>query len=545
MSARKQLELFDKPKKSSKKPAAKKTPDNSIAERMASKQREISISEFFAKNRHLLGFDNPKKALLTTIKEAVDNSLDACEEAGILPDVAICIKPVKNKDDRFIVTITDNGPGILKSQIPKIFAKLLYGSKFHRLKMSRGQQGIGISAAGMYGQMTTGKAMKVISKVKNRSSANFMELMIDTRTNKPKILKEKDVDVDFAHGTEIRIELVAKYTRGRQSIDDYLKQTATANPHVTVIFSPPDGEEVVYERIVTKSPIEPKEIKPHPYGVEIGLLYKMMHTTGAKTLGSFLRQDFSRVTPKVVEEVVKISGLSEKKRVKTLGHEDAELLHKAFQEVKIMNPPTDCVVPIGEEEVIAGLKRVTNAEFYTSITRAPAVYRGNPFRIEVGLAYGGDKPGDEPAHVLRFANRVPLMYQLSACNITKSIIKTAWRNYNLTQPRGALPIGALTIMVHIASVWVPFTSESKEAVADYPEIRKEIVLALQEAGRKLGTFLKKRRKEHEQARKHSHIQKYIPHITEALSEILKIKKDKDLDTINVNLKTILERGKTV
>jgi len=543
-------------KVSSKKQEKKKTPvekrprsekqkgtSRSIAETMASKQREISISEFFSKNRHLLGFDNPKKALLTTIKEAVDNSLDACEEASILPEVHIEIKTIANRDDRYIIIVRDNGPGIIKAQIPKIFAKLLYGSKFHRLKMSRGQQGIGISAAGMYGQLTTGKSTKIVSKVATRFVATYMELLIDTQKNKPKIINEKEISADYRSGTSIEIELVAKYTRGRQSIDDYLKQTATANPHVTIHFTPPDGEKIVYERIIETLPREPKEIKPHPYGVELGILQKMIYATHAKTLVTFLTHDFSRVTHRVAEEVLKIAGLPGGRRIKSLTYPEIEKLYASLQKAKIMNPPTDCVIPIGNEEIIEGMKRVTSADFYTSVTRSPSVYRGNPFRIEVGIAYGGDRAGDESAYIMRFANRVPLLYQHSACNMTKAIIKTDWRKYNLQQPRGSLPIGPLIIMAHIASVWVPFTSESKEAVADYPEIRKELILALQEAGRKLGVFLSKRKREHEQAKKDSHIQKYIPHITIALKEILNIKKEKDLEKISVNLRTILERGK--
>jgi DNA topoisomerase VI subunit B len=130
------------------------------AEGMAAKQRDISVSEFFAKNRHLLGFDNPRKALLTAVKEAVDNSLDACEEAGILPEIWVHME--QTGENRFKLAVQDNGPGIVKKQIPLIFGKLLYGSKFHRLRMSRGQQGIGISAAGMYGMLTTGKPVKII-----------------------------------------------------------------------------------------------------------------------------------------------------------------------------------------------------------------------------------------------------------------------------------------------------------------------------------------------------------------------------------------------
>src|SRR5580692_8226858 len=168
------------------------------AHTMAAAQRDISVSEFFAKNRHLLGFDNPRKALLTTVKEAVDNSLDACEEAGILPEIWVHIQA--SGTNRFKIGVQDNGPGILKKQIPLIFGKLLYGSKFHRLRMSRGQQGIGISAAGMYGVLTTGKPVKIISKVSKRKPTHYYEIQIDTKKNVPEILNGKGNGVDIPPG---------------------------------------------------------------------------------------------------------------------------------------------------------------------------------------------------------------------------------------------------------------------------------------------------------------------------------------------------------
>src|SRR5580693_5128364 len=231
---------------------------------MAGKQKEIAVSEFFAKNRHLLGFDNPRKALLTTVKEAVDNSLDACEEAGILPEIWVHIQ--QTGPSRFKIGVQDNGPGILKTQIANIFGKLLYGSKFHRLRMSRGQQGIGISAAGMYGVLTTGKPVKVVSRTGPRKPAHYFEIQIDTKKNKPEILngQGEGVDIDASdtkqmekygiewtevpHGTRVTIELEAKYQRGRGSVDEYLEQTAIANPHVTVHYKDPDSEEQIYER---------------------------------------------------------------------------------------------------------------------------------------------------------------------------------------------------------------------------------------------------------------------------------------------------------
>jgi DNA topoisomerase-6 subunit B len=529
------------------------------AESMASAQRSISVSEFFAKNRHLLGFDNPRKALLTTVKEAVDNSLDACEEAGICPAIDIRIEQID--DDHYRVTVTDNGPGIVKKQIPNIFGKLLYGSKFHRLRMSRGQQGIGISAAGMYGLLTTGKSVQIISRTSKRAQAHYYELQIDTKKNKPAIIEDQTIEWEHEHGTSVAIELEARYARGRQSVDDYLQQTAIANPHVSLTYHAPDGREDHYPASIDELPPTPKEVKPHPEGVELGVLIKMMQDTRAKTLTQFLREEFSRVSARVAGQIIETAGLRARTRPRRLDGEDAKKIFKAVQQVKIMSPATDSVVPIGQEQLIAGLKQVVNAAFYTSVTRKPAVYRGNPFIIEAAVAYGKpdkkntekETPGEQArksedaddgqvAKLIRFANRVPLQYQQSACATHKSVVGMNWRSYGLAQGRGAMPQGDLTVVLHMASVWVPFTSESKEAIASYPEITREIRLALQECGRKLGRHIKKNVRIRQELKKRSYIQKYIPAIGEALGDILDLD-ERQVDTACDNLKGVLERSR--
>ncbi len=517
-------------------------PGHSTAEEMAKRQREISVAEFFMKNRHLLGFDNPRKALLTTIKEGVDNSLDACEEAGILPEIKVVIAS-SEQENRFRVIIEDNGPGILKKQIPKIFAKLLYGSKFHRLKMSRGQQGIGISAAGMYGQLTTGKPISITSKTARNQPAHHYELEIDAKKNEPRIIVDEAVEWQVPRGTKVEIELEAKYQKGRQSVEEYLEQTVIANPHVTLHLATPDGETKVYKRASSKLPEPTREIKPHPYGVELGVLIKMLHDTKARTLQSFLHTDFSRVSMRVAKMICEQAKISDRSRPSRIARQEADNLFKSINQTKIMNPPTDCLAPIGDELILAGLKKQIEADFYTAVTRPPSVYRGNPFQIEAGVAYGGSLPGDGLARVLRYANRVPLLYQQAACAITRSVLTTGWRNYSLQQSTGALPTGPLVIMVHMASVWVPFTSESKEAVAHYPEIIKEIRLALQECGRQLGVFLRRRRKAAESERKKAYIHKYIPHIAIALREMLQLT-DRQEKTLIHQLTDVLERSRS-
>ena len=513
------------------------------AETMARGQREISVSEFFAKNRHLLGFDNPRKALLTTIKEAVDNSVDACEEAEILPDILVEIIPVEGEDDRFVVAVEDNGPGIVKAQVGKIFGKLLYGSKFHSLKQSRGQQGIGISAAGMYGQLTTGKPMRITTRTSRTGKAVRMDVRIDTARNRPEVSREREAKgFRKGSGTRVEIELEGRYLKGRQSVDEYLQQTAMANPHAAISYRAPGEELVVFKRACKVVPEPARQIKPHPHGVELGVLARLMKESGARTLKGALQDTFSRVSAAVADAICEQAGISPKARPTTIANREADLLYKAIQKTRVMAPATDCVVPVGQDLILEGLKKEVDADFFTAVTRPPAVYRGNPFVVEAGIAWGGSLPADDLARVLRLANRVPLLYQPGACAINKAIVGTSWKNYGLQQSRGALPVGPLTVLVHVASVWVPFTSESKEAVAHYPEIIKEIRLALNECGRKLGAFLSRRRREADEMKKRDFISRYLPQIGVALQEILELS-DKDTDKAVARLEDILERSR--
>jgi DNA topoisomerase VI subunit B len=596
-----------------------RTKRRATAQALAAGQRDISVSEFFAKNRHLLGFDSPRKALLTSVKEAVDNSLDACEEAGILPEIWVIIEQVGESGSRYRMSVQDNGPGIVSKQIPLIFGKLLYGSKFHRLRMSRGQQGIGISAAGMYGVLTTGKPVKIISKIDAKHPAHYYELRIDTKTNQPQILNGKGEGVDIpagkggaelmkkhaiewvaendlgepvVHGTRVTIEMEAKFQRGRGSVEEYLEQTAIANPHARIHFTGPDGGERILERANEELPPEPKEIKPHPYGVELGRLVTMLQEHPKITLAQFLTQSFSRVSHGTARRICELAKVSARASAGKLGRGEADAIYTAIQETRIPPPATDCIVPIGEQRLLAGLRQVVPGEFFTAATRPPSVYRGNPFLIEAALAFGGgvaarrisrealgelagesdarsmrqfltttfagvggdgaDKilaeaelaPRQSPAKltkkqldalheamqhvnaeegqsmsVLRFANRVPLQFQHAACAVTQTILSTNWRSYGLSQSRGSLPSGPVTVMVHVASVWVPFTSESKEAIAHYPEIQKEIRLALQAVGRKLGMYLRRRLRVAQEGQRRSIFLRYLGEVAGAVSQI--------------------------
>lgn len=536
------------------------------AETMAKRQREISVSEFFTKNRHLLGFDSPRKALLTAVKEAVDNSLDACEEARILPDLKVTIERIGDNEKQFRMIVEDNGPGIVKAQVPHVFGRLLYGSKFHRLRQSRGQQGIGISAAGMYGQLTTGQPVRVRSKAGRRAIPMQYTIRIDTAKNRPEA-KDEPIEWDKPHGTEVSIPMEGEYRRGQRSIQEFLKLMAVSNPHVNLTFTEPDGTVTEYVRNTKDLPKEVEEIKPHPHGVELGILLKMIQESENRTVSAFLQQDFSRVGPGVAKEICEKAGVKPTTNPRRLDTKTVQKIKDAIEATKIKAPPLTCIAPIGEELIIAGLKKEVEADFYQAASRKPVVYRGRPFAVEVGIAYG--RPGDtlemtesgkiqqksikkneellmgnadEPVRLIRFANRVPLVFQQSACAITKAVVGTNWKNYGLQQPRGALPIGPMVIFVHIASVWVPFTSESKEAIAGYDEIMDELKRALMECGRRLGTHVRKGKKLANEFKKRNYITMYIPHVVDALQEILELNEG-EVEQATGKLTDVLERSR--
>ncbi|OPY20087.1 MAG: Type 2 DNA topoisomerase 6 subunit B [Methanomethylovorans sp. PtaU1.Bin093] len=498
-----------------------------IAEELAKNQKSISVAEFFEKNRQILGFDSAPRSLITTIKEAVDNSLDACEEAEILPDILVQVE--RSDKDSLVIIVEDNGPGIVKEQIPKVFAKLLYGSRFHALKQSRGQQGIGISASVLYSQLTSGHPTRIISKIGQGKPAHYYELMINTSTNEPEILKEEVLDWDRHHGTRIELEMEASYVKGRrQSVTEYLRSTAIVNPHARIKLIEPDKNEILFERATDKIPEAAKEILPHPHGIELGTLMKMLRYTERQKLTPFLRYSFSKIGHLTAEEICKASGLDGEMDPHEINRNQAKKLLEAFGKVKIMAPPTDCLSPIGDNLIYKGLEKEFNVDFIATTSRTPSVYSGNPFLVEVGMAYGGDLQKEDRVDILRFANRVPLLYQQGGCVTTHAIESIKWKQYGLNQPGGGLPTGPVAILVHVASTNVPFTSESKDAIADIPEIKAEIELAIKEVGRKLNMYMNRQENLKKRREKEIIITKVLPKMAKKLAETL----DRDVPDIN-------------
>jgi len=687
-----------------------------IAEELAESQRAISIAEFFEKNKHMLGFDSGARAMVTAVKEAVDNALDAAEEAGIYPDIYV---EIEESGDYYRVVVEDNGPGITKEQVPKVFGKLLYGSRFHKREQARGQQGIGISAAVLYSQLTSGKPVTITSRPKGASEARRFDLLIDTDDNEPEIKGEERTSWDRPHGTRIEMEMEANM-RARTQLHQYVRNTAVVNPHARIELREPNAHLKSERAENAELPAETEEIQPHPHGVELGTLRKMLEATDSHSVSGFLQNEFTRVGKKTADGVIAafkdrhfgremswsvpgthesadvegavaeatankgqaatesfatavadgvadrdriahhevvevvaeaaedtaeetgttfgdtvqekavaaawveivgagdegdtpegknererrradcyrivddatssrkddatVEGVASRLAAKFANAEDdrdrvtrdtlrefldraadmteeredvtfgetarenvveavwerartvpddpplvrelvedrdaASQLLEGMRETDIMAPPTSCLSPITEGLVEAGLKKEFDADFYAAATRDAEVHGGDPFVVEAGIAYGGDLEADGTVELLRFANRVPLVYQRGACATTDVIKNIGWRNYNLDQPGGSgLPNGPAVVMIHVASTNVPFTSESKDALANIPAIEDEIELAVREAARELKSYLNKRQTMQKRRRKQDKLATLLPAMAEKLSSV--------------------------
>ena len=513
--------------------------------RKSSGMQQASISEFFEKNKHFLGFDTLPRSIITAVKEAVDNSLDAAEEHRILPNISIEVHKVKGKKDELRLISQDNGPGIPQKAISKVFGSLLFGSRFHTIRQTRGQQGIGITGVVMYSQLTTGKPTAVISKIGKEAGAVRVNVGLDTKKNKAIISNEKRFSMDEAdeakglywigdHGIRIETRMKAKYQRGKQSVHQYLKMTSIVNPHASIDFVAYDEDgavldEASWPRVTDELPRPVKDIKPHPHGLEIGTLQRLLRDASAPSEGSgartplryFLRNTFSAMSNSRCEEVISLAGLDAARKPASLKPDDVNSLLAAFSQVRLPSPPTDCLSPIEDLLIKKGLSKAIDSRFVSTVTREPRVTNGNPFQVEVGLIFGGDLPGDQPIQILRFANRVPLMYQQGGCLLTKALESVDWKRYGLDHPGGrGIPKGPAAVLIHLASTNVQFTSEAKEALSDNVDVFDEIRLAMLEVGRGLRNHLKKQKQKAKAQEKFELVNIILPEIHDKAISIL-------------------------
>lgn len=492
-----------------------------------------STAEYFSKNLQQVGFSSPTKAVLTTLKEALDNALDACEEHQILPEIWIDVQKIGagslRNTDRVRVVVKDNGPGIEAGDIAKVFGEYLASSKFGRGRCSRGQQGIGISAATTWSLQTAARGAQVITKMANAKKATGCLVTMDLKNNKG-VLKEKTViDWDLKHGTSVeflfdgRIQL-----NGEAGILAYLSGNILVNPHMTLHYNLPDStkdEYITVERVTDVCPVIPEAISPHPHTMKLGELIAHAKMFGSVKTQSWLKKGFSRISDRVIDDILSKAKLPKSFANKTLGtlsSQDFQKLYTGIQQADLLPPSTTSVIAIGEEGLAKSIKRLGEVDFFSTVSRKPTICDLKPVQVEVAIArFLGKRVDseDEQAQVLRFANRVPLQFDKASCAIVKAINTVNWRNYGLKQSRAAIPSGPYIISVSLVSPFIKFKNASKETVDASDELVEEIRRALMQAGQRLSRHIKRETKENELEQRLRHIEKFGPILVETLVRI--------------------------
>lgn len=515
---------------------------------MASKITSSSTAEYFAKNLQQVGFSSPVKAVLTTLKEAVDNALDACEQEGILPEVSVSIEKVgagsgKNTDLIEII-VEDNGPGIEPDDLARVFGEYLASSKFGRGQCSRGQQGIGISAAVTWAQLTNAKGVTVISKTKSMRKAVLAQINVDIKENKGIVKKKETVEWDKPHGVKVDFRIDGRLQlNGDGGLLTYLEGTTLVNPHLTLHYKLPDQDWVHIERVSHEVPEIPAATLPHPHTMKLGEFIAHAHLYGKVTFGKFLKTGFSRVSDQSIQEFVK-NGMPKKalnEPTIKLPQDHFKQCFQAIQATELMSPSTKSVLIVGEEALSKSILRLGEVDFFSVVTRKPRICDFKPVSVEVAIArFKTRGEPDEPVQLLRFANRVPLQFDKSACAITQAVTSVNWRSYGLVQPKDSLPTGPYVFAVSVVSPFIKFKNASKETIDASDELVEEIRRALMQAGQKLSRHIRREHRESELEQKLQHIEKFGPVLIEILARITKAPKERK-ERAEEGLKKLLGR----
>jgi len=478
------------------------------------KFREMSVAEFFAKYREVAGFSNPARALYQTVRELVENSLDATDGHGIAPEVRIYIERVDGDRGWCRVTVEDNGIGVPPTVMPEAFGKVLFSSKYV-LRQTRGMYGLGVKASVLYGQVTTGNPVEVQSTTRGSSYIYAKKLYIDMKRNEPVVLEEAQFKKNVSwHGTRVSLIIECDWQRAKSRILEYIRRTAIIAPYADILIQTPDGEVLYFPRTTKKMPKPPKTAKPHPHGVDVETLKTMLKATKAKTLLEFLEVEFQSVGRQSALEFLKSIGLRPTMKPKQLlrGENGALVVAmvEAMRSFKFRAPRSDCLSPLGEELIKVGLKRMFNPEWVDAVTRPPRAYQGHPFIVEVGMAYGGSiQPSEEPL-LLRYANKIPLLYEEREDVSYKVLSDVNWKQYDVEMP------APLVVLVHVVSTKVPYKGVGKESISDVPELEAEIRNGVLELARRLKRFIAAKEREAEVMRKILVLSKYIPEIARSL-----------------------------
>ena len=496
---------------------------NLTADDLAKEFKEHSVAEFFKKNRQMLGLTGKLKTLTVIVHEYVSNSLDACEEAKILPEIDVQIKELG--EEHYEVMIKDNGPGLTKETVGKALGQLLAGTKFHRLIQQRGQQGIGAAGCTLLSLVTTGKPIQVISGT-GKGKAFKCDLSIDPKTNVSKLMNYEEIEKAFK-GVAIKAQFKeVKYQKSEQSALEYLRRTAIANPHAKISFTEPDGTVTVFERSSKDIPPRPIPIQPHPKGATVDELLTMAKGTKSRKISSFLKEEFDRMGDKAIDEIAKSVKFDLNCEPKSLTWEQAEQIIQQFKKITFIAPRLDSLIPIGEDRIKKSIKSIVEPEFLEVVERKPSVYRGGfPFCVEVGIAFGGnagrsagkDEEGKPQwkSEVMRFANRTPLLFDTGGCALTQAVQSIDWKRYGVKDFENS----PITIFMHLLSVHIPYTGAGKQAVSPEDEIMEELRLAMMDAGRKIYRFIGFQRRMAEKEAKRKMYYKYATEVAYAVAEL--------------------------
>ena len=483
--------------------------------------QQLSPAEFFRKNRQMLGFSGKITSLTIVFHELITNSIDAAEEAGILPELDVELRKVGNDKEHYILRISDNGPGIPEDYIMKVYCSMFAGSKFRNIQ-SRGQQGLGCSGCVLFSQMTTGKPARVISGYKKDGQLKGVKLKfhMDVENNVGNLLEKEEIPIDH---TGVSIELHLKevnYSMSEQGAFEYIRRTMIANPHVKITFRDPTGHKYIFKRAADVVPVLPKEVLPHPKGVSADDIKNMAKNSDKRSYKSMLTSELSRMSAKRVEEIQELTRIDMKKRPKAMSFEEAETIVKCFETMKFMAPPTDGLIPIGDEQIEKGIRQILKPELVETITRKPVTYKGGvAFIIEAGIAFGGDAGrivnGQKKSEIMRFGNHVPLSFEKGSCAITQALESIDWKRYGIKDFENA----PITLFVNMISTQIPYNSTGKQSIAPEPEILHEIRQSMMKLARKVERYLRKQRSKAEIEKRSKVFEELVPVIIEQSAEL--------------------------
>jgi len=515
-----------------------------------SKITSSSTAEYFAKNLQQVGFSSPSKAVLTTLKEAVDNSLDACEEAGILPEILIDIQKsgagASRNTDLVQIIVEDNGPGLDPEDLPKVFGEYLASSKFGRGRASRGQQGIGISAATTWAQLTNASGVRVMSKTKSMRKAVSAIIDVDIKQNRGIVKKKETIDWDKPHGTRVEFRIDGRIVlNGDGGLLTYLEGTTLVNPHLSITYKLMDQEARAIPRVSNDVPEIPAATLPHPHTMKLGEFMTHAGLFGKIALENFLVKGFSRVNEATLKELTK-KGVPKpllSKTLTTISETDYKKVYQALHEIELVAPSTRSVLTVGEEALSKSIQRLGETDFFSVVTRKPTICDFKPVVVEVAIArftHLNAEANDAPVQLLRFANRVPLQFDKGACAITKAVESVNWRSYGLNQPKDSVPTGPYVYAVSVTSPFIKFKNASKETIDGGEDLVEEIRRALMQAGQKLSRHIKAEGKAADLERKISHMEKFGPILVQYLAKILNAPKART-DRAEIGLKKLLGR----